>query len=157
MPDNDNAGVRYPPPLLFFVLFILGFLIHVYKPLHLVGNDWRTFFRVVGGVLVVAALALNFAAIATFRKHQTSIVPVKPSTYFVKEGVYSFTRNPMYLALCLLYLGGVFVVNSIWPLIFLPICILITQIYVIHREEKYLERKFGNDFLEYQSRVRRWI
>jgi len=80
-----------------------------------------------------------------------------PTTVIVSVGVYRLTRNPMYFSLAILYLGITCWVNSIWCLLLLfPVLIVVNE-GVIKREEKYLEKKFGDEYLKYKSTVRRWI
>ncbi|MFL6192698.1 MAG: methyltransferase family protein, partial [Thermoanaerobaculia bacterium] len=66
-------------------------------------------------------------------------------------------RNPMYLGMTLLYLGLALWIGTLWPLPLLPVALWATQRYVIAREERYLEAKFGDDYRRYKERVRRWI
>jgi protein-S-isoprenylcysteine O-methyltransferase Ste14 len=110
------------------------------------------------GVLLVAlGLALvGFAAVSFLRAH-TSPLPIKPTTAIVETGLYRFTRNPMYVGLAALYLGVTLWVDSLWPILFLPVALFTIQRFVIAREELYLETKFGDQYRSYKARVRRWI
>ena len=73
------------------------------------------------------------------------------------DGVYRFTRNPMYLAMALLYLGSALALDSVVALILLPPLLALVQVGVIAREERYLEEKFGEDYRRYRTSVRRWV
>jgi protein-S-isoprenylcysteine O-methyltransferase Ste14 len=75
----------------------------------------------------------------------------------VVEGPYRVTRNPIYLAFTLLYAGITVLVNALWAALLLPFVLAIMRRGVIDREERYLERRFGDDYLRYKARVRRWI
>ena len=75
----------------------------------------------------------------------------------VVHGPYQFTRNPMYFGLVCLYLGLALWFGIFWALILLPAVIALVQHYVVAREEQYLERKFGEEYLRYKASVRRWI
>jgi protein-S-isoprenylcysteine O-methyltransferase Ste14 len=75
----------------------------------------------------------------------------------VSDGPYRFTRNPLYLALAGLCLGIAFAVGTVWLLVFLIPVLLITHYGIIKREEQYLARKFGEPYVLYMKRVRRWI
>jgi protein-S-isoprenylcysteine O-methyltransferase Ste14 len=110
-----------------------------------------------GLVAGVLGLGLMFAAIARFHTHGTSILPIMPTTAIAKDGPYRFTRNPMYLGLLILSMALALVMNSVWPLLFLIPAVVVMNRAVISREEAYLERKFGEQYLEYKRRVRRWI
>ena len=70
-------------------------------------------------------------------------------------GPYRFTRNPMYLGLVFILAGLVLLANALWPLILLPV--VIVRRAVIDREERYLTAKFGEEYLRYLARVRRWL
>ena len=88
---------------------------------------------------------------------ETNINPFKPTTSIVSTGPFRFTRNPLYLAMTLIYLGLTLVANTGWcfPLL-IPVLLLI-HFGVVAREERYLERKFGESYREYRLRVRRYL
>ena len=73
------------------------------------------------------------------------------------DGVYRFTRNPMYLAMALLYLGAALATDSTLTRALLPPLFASVQVGVVSREERYLERKFGDDYRRYRAAVRRWL
>ena len=81
----------------------------------------------------------------------------QPTTTIVADGVFRYSRNPMYLSLTLLYLGIASLFNSLWMLLLILPVLVVVQLGVIAREERYLERKFGEEYLRYKARVRRWI
>ena len=87
----------------------------------------------------------------------TSPDPGQPTKKIVAEGPFRFTRNPIYVSFTLTYLGITMSVNALWSVLFLPVGLLIVRHGVIAREERYLERKFGPEYLQYKARVRRWI
>jgi len=150
----DHSGVVFPPPFLYVIPLGIGLLIH---RLHPVAIMPRGVAFPIGLLLVALGLALAAFAIILFLRARTSPIPIKPTTAIVETGPYRFTRNPMYLGLALLYLGVTLWVDTLWPLLFLPLVILIVQRSVIEREERYLEAKFGKEYLDYKARVRRWI
>jgi protein-S-isoprenylcysteine O-methyltransferase Ste14 len=96
-------------------------------------------------------------ALLAFRRARTSPKPWKPTTALVTTGPYRFTRNPMYLGFTLLYLSTTVWVNTMWPVLFLPLVLLLMHYGVIIREEAYLERVFGEAYQTYRRRVRRWL
>ena len=73
------------------------------------------------------------------------------------DGVYRFTRNPIYLALALLYGALALAADSAVPLLLLPPLLAAVQAGVIAREERYLEAKFGDEYRRYKASVRRWL
>jgi protein-S-isoprenylcysteine O-methyltransferase Ste14 len=88
---------------------------------------------------------------------QTAVDPSKPTTAIVSDGVFRFSRNPLYLSMTLLYISISLLFNALWALLLLLPLLVIVQIGVIQREEVYLERKFGDEYLRYKSQVRRWM
>jgi protein-S-isoprenylcysteine O-methyltransferase Ste14 len=78
-------------------------------------------------------------------------------TTIVETGPYRFTRNPIYLGMVLGLIGLAIAFNSLWLLVTLVPFALVIRYAVITREEAYLERKFGEVYLAYKSRVRRWL
>ena len=90
-------------------------------------------------------------------RRRTAIIPFKPASVLVNSGIYGWTRNPMYLGMALAYGGLAVLFNSLAALIVLPIVLAVVQTQVIAREEAYLERAFGREYLAYKSQVRRWI
>ena len=160
MPTRDHPGVFIPPPLFYVGAFLVGWLIARRRHAPIVRADIGALFTIeqaLGWVLVVAGVVLVASAFHAFIRAKTAIVPVKPATTIVAAGPYRFTRNPMYLALAVVYLGAALLVNSFWTLLLLPVAILCIQLYVIPKEERYLEAKFGDEYGAYKRRVRRWV
>ena len=87
----------------------------------------------------------------------TNIRPDLPTTALVTEGPFRFTRNPLYLGLTLMYAGIALLIPGTWPLLLLVPVLLVMRWGVIAREERYLERKFGEPYRAYLGRVRRWL
>jgi len=82
---------------------------------------------------------------------------VRPTTALVITGPYRFTRNPMYLGFLLLYIGVSCWFGWIWPLLLAPLLVWLIRVFVIEREERYLDRKFGQEYWRYKAQVRRWL
>lgn len=113
-----------------------------------------------GAPLGIGALLLGmvlFPAVLSFWRAKTSPKPWKPTTALVTDGPYRLTRNPMDLGFSLLDLGISFWVNSAWPVVCLPLILVVMQRAVIAREEAYLETLFGDEYRDYRRRVRRWL
>ena len=113
--------------------------------------------RMLGWIFVGLGLALAGWALATFRRTGTTFRPHRPATKLAIRGPYRFTRNPMYVALTLVYFGLAILLQSIWALLLLPLVLIFIARRVIGPEERYLERRFGADYLHYKAQVRRWI
>jgi len=110
-----------------------------------------------GWPLIVGGLAVGFLGSRQMRRAETNVSPYKPATAIVTEGPYRFTRNPLYLSMTLLYGGVSALANALPPVLLLPLVLRLMQRGVIEREESYLERKFGDVYLEYKVKVPRWI
>jgi protein-S-isoprenylcysteine O-methyltransferase Ste14 len=110
-----------------------------------------------GASLVVVAIALLSSAVTKFRSAGTPVPARKPTTAIVRTGPYRFSRNPIYLAFSLLQLGIAIWLNSLWLLATLVAAVALIHYVVIPREEQYLERRFGSQYLEYKASVRRWL
>jgi protein-S-isoprenylcysteine O-methyltransferase Ste14 len=151
---RDNSSVRVPPPLVYFAVIAAGYWLRGRQPLPFVPAALA---QPAGVVLVVLGVALAIAGAVTFRQAGTSPNPLKPSTTVVMHGPYRFTRNPMYLGMTVITLGGAVWLNSAWVLILLVPALAVMRWHVIAREEAYLEEKFGEQFREYKRRVRRWL
>ena len=154
--NNDHANVRVLPPLPYLLTVALGVLVHLlWEPLSLFPELWIG--HAAGWPLVVAATVLLASARLTMADAGESPNVYKPTGAIVSTGPYSFTRNPMYLSMTLLYTGIAFVFNTSWPVILLPAVLMLIQYGVIRREERYLESKFGPEYAQYRAKVRRWL
>ena len=151
---KDHAGVTFPPPLIYVVFLLVGIGLERYLPLPRIP---LAIGRALGTVFVAACLLLVVWSFRRFWASGTSVVPVRPTTALVIEGPYRFTRNPMYVGMLLLYTGIACGLGLVWPLLLAPILIWTISTFVIGREERYLTRKFGDQYLRYQSQVRRWL
>ena len=153
-PERDVAGVPFPPPLAYIGGLLAGLVLELIWPI----EDPGTIVRVVVGIAGFALwLVLDGNAMQRFRQAGTNMIPFKPSTALVTSGVYRFTRNPMYLGMAAFYIGIAVAAGWIWALFLLPLVLIAIDRLVIAREEPYLERKFGQEYVEYKKRVRRWI
>jgi protein-S-isoprenylcysteine O-methyltransferase Ste14 len=149
-----SAGVRVPPPLIYLGGLAVGFALEALLPGSSVPDavQW-----ILGGVLLVAGVALLGSFNTAFHRKGTAVEPWKPTTAIVTTGPYRLTRNPAYLGMALVYIGIALLADALWVLAPLPVVLLIIDRAVIAREERYLERKFGHEYLDYKGRARRWI
>jgi protein-S-isoprenylcysteine O-methyltransferase Ste14 len=155
MAHSDNPGVIAPPPSIFLIGLIIGLVLNWFLPLPFLPNDFLRW--AASAVLVVGGLALGFSAIRTMRRASTPVSPYESPTAIVSSGPYAFTRNPIYISFALITLGIACFANALWVVLLLPIMLVVVDRGVIAREERYLERKFGEAYTSYKSRVRRWI
>ena len=151
-----NAGVRFPPPTLFVLGFLIGWLLHRVRALPILPPSTAAR-EPIGVALLGVGLAVMLWALVTFVVARTAVIPNRPATRLVTSGPYRFSRNPMYTGLTLAYLGLTLLVNSAWPLLLLPLVIMALLALVIQREERYLRSAFGDEYGEYTRRVRRWL
>ena len=113
--------------------------------------------RVLGTLLVLAALAGFFYSVRKFRAAGTPVPGNLPTTAIVRTGPYRFSRNPIYLAFSIFHLGIAGWVNGAWLVATLVAAIAVMTLVVIPREERYLEKRFGADYPDYKRSVRRWL
>ncbi len=151
---KDRPGVIAPPPVIYAVFFGLGFLLERQFPLGLPDVlPWS----LIGKTLVGIAVLIAASGILTMKRAKTHIDVYKPATAIVSSGPFRFSRNPLYLSLTILYLGAALAKLWLWPVLTLPIALVIMHTGVISREERYLAEKFGDEYLRYKSQVRRWL
>ena len=117
----------------------------------------RLLAALLGSVLVVVAVVVFAYAIRQFQSARTPVPGNKPTTVIVRTGPYRFSRNPIYVAFSLFQLGIASWVNSVWLIATLIAAVALMTAVVIPREERYLERRFGADYLDYKRSVRRWL
>ena len=152
--NTDNAGVKFPPPFIFLLSILIGLGINRFWPMSVVASALA---MPLGVAFIVASIALAFFGFRELGRHKTTIRPDEPSSAIVKTGPFRFTRNPLYVSLSALQLGIGLWTNSLWiVLMLIPVGIIMTT-QIIAREEAYLERAFGEDYLSYKASVRRWI
>jgi len=147
----DSPGVKVPPPLVYAGALALGFALERFFPLR------RRKARVAGAALLVTGMALGAWARILFLKRRTTVLPFRPASALIDEGPFRISRNPIYIAFAAIYAGASLMRRSTWPLLLLPGVVLIIDQTVIDREEAYLERRFGEEYLAYKAKVRRWL
>jgi protein-S-isoprenylcysteine O-methyltransferase Ste14 len=152
--DRPTAGIPFPPP----TVYVLGLLIAIPLELLFPTGSLPVLVTVIGTLIGVAvSLYMDGAAMSNFSKADTPAIPFKPTEALVTTGPYRFTRNPMYVGMAALYIALALVFGLLWAFAFLPFVILVIDRQVIAREEPYLERLFGQEYLDYKKRVRRWL
>lgn len=154
--SEDSPGIYIPPPLIYAAIFFISILFQHTWPLDTSFFHTQTAI-IIGIIFIVATVLVNITAIRQFVRSKNTIVTIKPAHSLQTTGIYSRTRNPMYLGLVLLYTGLAFLTGNWWTLILLPLLVMLVGYFIIRREEKYLERRFGKPYLDYRNKVRRWI
>ena len=107
--------------------------------------------------MMLGGLALSGAVMYHFGKAGTAVTPWKEARRLVVSGPYSFSRNPDYVGQALFVGGLALLLATPWVFLALLPALLIVRYGVIAREERYLERRFGEEYRQYCGRVRRWL
>jgi protein-S-isoprenylcysteine O-methyltransferase Ste14 len=149
-----GAQVRLIPPLVYLVPFALTWALQRWRPWTIPGG---TALGVAGLAMVAGGIVLMVWSFVTLTRAHTTVVPWEQVSAVVTAGPFRFSRNPIYLADAITYLGGSLLVHSWWPLLVLPGIVLVMRRKVIDREERYLTERFGDAYRDYQLQVRRWL
>lgn len=149
---EDRSGVIAPPPIINLGFLAVALGLNYFVPLRI-----HPMVRIPGALLVLSGIVLMALCVRTMKAAETNVSPYKPTTMIISSGPYGFSRNPIYLGFALIYLGVGLAVASLWPILLFPVLVLVMRFFVIAREERYLESKFGAEYVGYKSRVRRWV
>ncbi len=152
--DQDNPGVRVPPPPVYLLALLFG--LYLDRRAHIPFLP-RGVTRALGWLLVGGGMALAVWFVRTMRSPDTTIRIDKAVSSLIQNGPFRYSRNPGYLALTMIYAGIAIRRNALWAILLLPLVMYVMQREVIGREEQYLERTFGEEYLAYKARVRRWL
>jgi protein-S-isoprenylcysteine O-methyltransferase Ste14 len=150
----DNPGVVARPPLLYGGALVVALALHWLRPLPILDPAIA-----LGAGLALIALGVGIAIPGwrALRAAATNVDPMRPTTAIVTSGPYRFSRNPLYVAVTLLFIGITLAVNTWWGIVVLAPLIIVMHCGVVRREERYLEQKFGEPYRHYRSRVRRYL
>lgn len=147
---TDSPRVLVPPPLIFGSAVAAGLAIDMQLQEFGVPQGFAV-------LLLIAALMLIGSALSLFRRKRTRPEPWQPASTLVTKGSYEITRNPMYLGMALAALAAAIFFQSVAGVVFSLGAAAVVNRFVINREEAYLERRFGHEYLTYKQRVRRWL
>ncbi len=151
-PDTaDVAGVIAPPPLIIAAGFLAGVVLDRALPQRSIGR------RTTGLLLLATGLGLAGWGVKTMHEAKTPIQPTEPTQALVTAGPFHHTRNPLYLGMLLMYTSLALLIDHFGPLLTLPGVVAVLRRGVVEREERYLERKFGDEYRAYRSAVPRWL
>ncbi len=158
-PDpQDNPGVLVHPPILYAGGLLVGAIFNQFMPASFAGLiSSRNLILWPGIVLLAGGIILISMAVRQFRRAGTNVPTNKPAVQLVTDGVYRFTRNPIYVSLSCIYAGLALIWDSPWTLGLLVPVLITMRFGVIAREEKYLTAKFGAAYTEFLSKTRRWL
>ncbi len=150
--------MRIPPPILLLVCLISGWALDQGRSwLILPATRWVAPRVALSGALILLGLGLIVYCARQFKNAQTRIEPWRPTSSVITTGPYRYSRNPIYLAFAVAGAGIALAFNTWWMLLSLLVFVLIADKLVIEREERYLERKFSESYLNYRRETRRWL
>jgi protein-S-isoprenylcysteine O-methyltransferase Ste14 len=133
----------------------LGLVLQRLRPLHLFPDSPAA--RILGWCLIVAGLILSGAVVRHFWRAGTPVTPRRETRRLVLSGPYRFSRNPDYVGQALIVGGLGLLLGAAWVVLALGPALLLVRYGVIAREERYLERRFGEEYRRFRGRVRRWL
>ena len=151
-----NLEHKIPPPVIAVLAVAVMWAISSYGPRVAIEADFK---RVLIAVLVMIGIAFDVLGILTFRAARTTASPLKPerSSSLVTGGVYRITRNPMYVGLVFLLLAWAVHLSAVVSLVGIVLFIFYITRFQILPEERALARNFGEQYIAYCARVRRWL
>ncbi|MCF6291946.1 MAG: isoprenylcysteine carboxylmethyltransferase family protein [Robiginitomaculum sp.] len=155
MEKQDNPGIRFPPPLIFFLCGIAGWLIG--SRLGFLVFEQAKITDILGLVLAAFGFLLSAWSMLPFLAAKTSMLPWTSDSKLLIGGPYRFSRNPMYAGMALIYSGvGVLLGSGLVIVLLVPLIVIMNR-YVIAGEEAYLTREFGDEYLKFTQKTRRWL
>jgi protein-S-isoprenylcysteine O-methyltransferase Ste14 len=152
---KDSPGVKFPPPLYYILAFLVSIFIQKYIPLGLTAFQISAI-KITGIVILLISLVFVIPSLLQFARTKNTVVTILPATSLQTGGIYKITINPMYMGLILSYTGISCICGNWWNFIFL-VFIVFQQYRIIKKEENYLEREFGQQYIDYKQKVRRWL
>lgn len=153
---KDSPGVYIPPPLIYVLIFLIALFVQKKVSINNSAFHSQTA-KIVGVSLLIISLFFSLTSLQKFIRSKNTLILIKPASSLQTDGIYHISRNPMYVGLAIIYLGITCFIGNWWNIILFPILLMIIQEYVIKSEEKYLHRRFGQEYLDYKSKVRRWL
>ena len=145
---------RILPPSYFFAALLVMAALHFLSPVaQLVSYPWQ----LLGLAPLLGGVALELIADSAFKKHRTTVKPFEKSAKLITDGVFYLSRNPMYLGFVLILVGMATLMGSLTPYAVIPVFAVLLDRVFVKVEERMLEEKFGQAWLQYKASVRRWI
>jgi protein-S-isoprenylcysteine O-methyltransferase Ste14 len=151
-----GARVRFPPPLVFLTLVVIGVLLQrAVRPVAIPLGLWT---RIgIGAVILLAGLSSVVSARIWFTRTGQSPIPWKPSPELLVQGIYRHTRNPMYVGVTVIQMGLGVLLDNLWISMLAPLALALVHFIAVRPEEAYLAEKFGDSYLHYKASVRRYL
>ena len=156
--NTSERPNRFPlPPLLLLATIVAGFVLHTFLPIGWEPEQVTDLMRYGGWALVGIALFLDIWALATLRRHKTTVLPNKAASQLAVDGPFALSRNPIYLGNVLICAGLAYIIGSRWFLFLAILLFFLLSELAVKREEKHLEENFPEEWKAYSQKVRRWI
>jgi protein-S-isoprenylcysteine O-methyltransferase Ste14 len=153
--EKDAPDVVVHPPIALAIAVVAGLGLNYLHPLPFLPPALP---QVEAGlILFLGSLLIVRWSAVTFRKARTNILTNQAATTIVATGPFAYSRNPIYVALFLGLIALAIGFDSLWFLAALVVIYFVIRYGVVAREETYLERKFGKQYLDYKAKVRRWL
>ncbi|EPJ54159.1 MAG: hypothetical protein OFPI_07520 [Osedax symbiont Rs2] len=152
--DEKGAAVKFPPPLIFVICIVIGYLIDLALPLSVTLLPGRVY---LAALALFVGLALILGAVFALKRARTSIEPWKPTSNIVNSGVFALSRNPIYVAFIFISIAIGLFINNLWIIVFSGVAAVLVFYIAINKEERYLTEKFRGEYSDYCTRVRRWL
>ena len=156
-PAPDRPDVLVFPPVILIATIALGFLLQWLVPFGVLASFDRTSRYIAGGILCLVGLIVSALGARTLVGRGTNVNPAKPALALAINGIYRWTRNPMYVGGAPLMIGLAVAFALDWLIVLLVPSFILLHFGVVRREERYLERKFGEDYRRYLARVPRYV
>jgi len=154
MDAQTPPSPRFYPPVLLLIAVVLMVVLHYVLPV----ARWLAWpWRALGALPIAMALLVGFWGAVQFRRHDTTIIPFEQSTALIAEGPYRYSRNPLYISMTLILVGLWILLGSLSPVVVVPLFVWWISSRFIANEERHLEAQFGRTYLEYKTKVRRWL
>jgi protein-S-isoprenylcysteine O-methyltransferase Ste14 len=145
------------PPIIFLAAIAVSVSLDAFYPLPWFAQPLSGILSAIGWLMIAAFVVLNISAVRAMRRAGTTVRPDRGTDHLVTDGPFSITRNPLYLAGTMLVLGIGLVSGILWFLLLAILAAFTVQKLAIEREERHLQARFGETYLDYAGRVRRWI
>jgi protein-S-isoprenylcysteine O-methyltransferase Ste14 len=152
--DRPSINKFVHPPILTLGFIILGLLLGKFLPIF---PALAATLRMIGYPMALIGFLIGMAGFLEIRKANTTLDPHGTVTTVVTSGIYRITRNPIYLGFLMMVIGFPLAYVSFWGVILAPFFVLSMNQLVIEKEEAYLEKKFGEMYISFKSRVKRWL
>ena len=154
--SRDTPNVVIFPPLIPLSVLVVGVVLNFFMPLGLLAHVLFLGRMVVGATAFVVGIGMVIGANRIFQRIGTNARPSKPTLPLGTTGIFTWTRNPVYVGGSLALLGIAIGFALDWVILLLVVSLPLVHCGIILREERYLERKFGDEYRRYKSKVPRY-